>query len=86
VIIQRSSSVLQQFEKDVQEPQNAAKAPARKGFAAQPIQHEVKHAAKSKKKPQPKPAPSLAKRAQNHRARTKPLVKKITVQRRRARR
>jgi hypothetical protein len=86
VIIQRSSSLLQHFEKEVQEPQVTAKAPAHKGFAAQPIQHEERRVEKPKKNARTKPAPALAKRAQSRRTRTKPLAKKINLQRRRVRR
>jgi hypothetical protein len=86
VIIQRSSSLLQHFEKEVQEPQVTAKDTAHKGFAAQPIQREEKHVEKSKKKTRTKPAPALVKRAPSHRTRTKPLAKKTSLQRRRVRR
>ncbi len=85
-IIQRSSQLLQQFEKEVQEPPTPVRIPARKGHASPPVGQKEKRTAKPQKKARPKKIPALAKRAESHRTRTKPLVKKIALPRRRVRR
>jgi hypothetical protein len=86
MIIQRASLLLRHFEKEVQEPKVIVKPAVHKGKIARPIQTKEKRHAKPKKKSPPKPTPSLAKRANSRRAGTKPLVKKIGLQRRRVRR
>jgi hypothetical protein len=84
--IQRSGLLLQQFEKEVQEPQIVLKPAAYTGRAVRPAPAKEKHSQKPQKKALPKLAPSLAKSAKSRRTRTKPLVKKIGLTRRRARR
>lgn len=86
MILRRSSLLLQHFEKEVQEQHVVIMPPARKGQKAQPARRTGKHAAKPQKKAPPRKAPSLTKRAKSHRTRTKPLVKKINIRQRRARR
>jgi hypothetical protein len=86
MIIQRATLLLRHFEKEVQEPQVVAKPATRKGLVARPMPAKEKRQAKPKKKSPRKPAPSLAKRAKSRRAGAKPLVKKISLQRRRVRR
>jgi hypothetical protein len=86
VVIQRSSLLLQRFEKEVQEPHAAAEPIRLKAHAALPHGKKEKHPAKPLKKAIPKRAPALAKHAKTHRGRSKPLVKKIALQPRRARR
>jgi hypothetical protein len=84
--IQRSSMLLQHFEKEVQEPKVITQPSARKGYVVQPAAVTAKRQAKPQKRARPKMAPSLAKRAKSRRTGTKPLVKKISLQRRRVRR
>ncbi len=81
IIIQRSNLLLQNFEKEVQEPQTT-------------IVHEKKKSGIQGSQPKPKPsrkvvkhiARPLAKRSLSRTARTKPLVDKVELHRRRARR
>ena len=86
VIIQRANLLLQRFEKEVQEPQIVMEPPKlRKAHPVHAVQpSREKHAAKPAKKTVSKPA--LAKHAQSHHKRTKPLVEKINLPRRRVRR
>jgi hypothetical protein len=86
VIIQRSSLLLQHFEKEVQEPQVVFEPPVRNEKSDQHPQPKTKHAAKPQKKTAAKKAPALAKRSKNHLSMTKPLAKKVSLPRRRARR
>jgi hypothetical protein len=84
ILIQRSSLLVQRFEKEIQAPQAVPK----------PESHRIpvvlaggkKQAAKPHKKVLAKQPPALAKHAKSHRERTKPLVEKINLQRRRVRR
>jgi hypothetical protein len=83
IIIQRSSLLLQSFEREVQEPKVASIALEKRIRA--------KHSAKRKetaKKPKKalRQARTLAKHSKALHHRTKPLVKKVELQRRRARR
>lgn len=78
LILQRSSSLLQQFEKEVQAPAVAVAEPVRKKPA-----REKKSQPKSKRKSAPK-HPLAVKHARSERS--KPLVEKINLPRRRARR
>ena len=82
IIIQRSNLLLRLFEKEVQEPHVEAEHPARRAQGARPDRE--KHATKPKKLSQKTPA--MAKHAKSHHGRTKPLVEKINLQRRRAQR
>jgi hypothetical protein len=82
VIIQRSSLLLQRFEKEVQGPQSTLEHPARKGHTAQAALE--KYPSKPKKAA-PK-APAMTKHAKTHHSRTKPMVEKINLTRRRAHR
>jgi hypothetical protein len=86
--IRRSSLLLQNFEKEVQEPKVVALKPAAsKASSKKPDRSQkTKPAPKLKKKALPKLAKSLSKRGKSHRPATKPLVKKISLPRRRARR
>jgi len=84
VIIQRSNSLLQVFEKEVQEPHIEVRIPRKtnsRAAQAQPHREPAKKARKAAAKPHP-----LAKRGKALRSRTKPIVKKVGIQRRRARR
>ncbi len=84
IIIQRSNSLLQSFEKEIQEPQIAIGLPDKKTMVSQ---HEREKEPEEKKpKKISKPAHPLAKRASMHHGRAKPLVKKVELQRRRAHR
>lgn len=84
VLIQRSNSLLQAFEKEVQEPPIELNIPHKaKTHAVQVQPHD--EPAKKAKKAVAKPHP-LGQRNKVLRARTKPLVKKVGIQRRRARR
>jgi hypothetical protein len=84
VIIQRSSLLLQRFEKEVQEPQIVVKPKLNKAHAVQHAQE--KHSTMRQKKAIPKQAAAIAKRAKIHHKRAKPLVENISLQRRRVRR
>jgi hypothetical protein len=86
MIIQRSDLLLQHFEKEVQEPQLILRPAARTVHAVRPVRAKERHRQKPQKKARPKLAPSLAKSAKSRHARTKPLVKKISMARRRVRR
>jgi len=79
IIVLRSNVLLQHFEKGVQAPHVEAERPARRTHGAHPAQE--KHAAKPKKLAQK--ASAVAKHAQSHHSRTKPLVEKINLPRRR---
>ncbi|MBN1568878.1 MAG: hypothetical protein JXA73_13600 [Acidobacteria bacterium] len=84
VLIERSDSLLQAFEKEVQEPHievqiHAGKKPQVRHMG--PGKVTVKKVQKAVPKARP-----LAKRAKILHSRTKPLVKKVSIQRRRARR
>jgi len=80
IIVQRSNLLLQRFEKGVQAPHVEAEHLARsRTHGTHPAQE--KHAAKPKKLAQK--ASAVAKHAQSHHSRTKPLVEKINLQRRR---
>ncbi len=84
VIIQRSNALLQTFEKEVQEQHAEARVPHKAKAHATPVQHHEEPAKKTKKtaaKSHP-----LAKRNKALHTRTKPVVKKVAIQRRRARR
>jgi hypothetical protein len=85
IMIQRSKSLRQTFEKEVQEPQIEVRLPANRNA---PKIKTTCSKATSRKLPQTAAGKSrpLAKRAKNLHSRTKPLVKKVTIQRRRARR
>ncbi len=100
--IQRSLLLMQSFEKEIQEPPVVYNFPERKKVRAglplvekKPVMEkkpaiarksvvEKKPAAKSKSTP--KPAHPLSKHVKIHHSRTKPLVKKVNIPRRRARR
>ncbi|HTY63884.1 MAG TPA: hypothetical protein VMG30_16675 [Acidobacteriota bacterium] len=85
-IIQRANTLLQAFEREVQEPHMVIPEPdkkMKKGDAARSAMH--KEAAKIHRKA-PKKAHPLAKPAKILRRRPKPLVKKVNITRRRARR
>ncbi len=84
VIIQRSNLLLQRFEREVQEPKAVPKPKPRKTPVAQAA--KKRQAAKSQKPVLAKQAPALAKHAKSHHKRTKPLVEKINLRRRRIRR
>ncbi len=84
IIIQRSNSLLQSFEKEVQAPQAVPEPESRRIPVVRA--EEKKQAAKTHKKVLAKQAPALAKHAKSRRERTKPLVEKISLQRRRGRR
>ena len=81
--IQRSHLLLQNFEKEVQEPYEIVK-PVEKKKQVKPSSHAKKTAAKPKKAA--KRAGPLAKRVKMHHARTKSLVNMVGLQQRRARR
>jgi hypothetical protein len=83
ILIQRSNMLLHSFEKEIQEPQIVISHLAKKVRAGKPVR-EKKTA--QKKKSVPKSAHPLSKHAKLHHSRTKPLVKKVGLQRRRARR
>jgi hypothetical protein len=84
VVIQRSNSLLQTFEKEVQEPRIEVRgSEAHKAPAGQTTQR--KEPMKKSRKAVGKAHP-LAKRTKILHSRTKPLVKKVGLQRRRARR
>jgi len=82
-LIQRSNLMLQSFEKDVQVPQPVPQHPVREAHKAQ-VKPE-KRRARPQKKISIKPA-KLAKHSKTHHSHTKPLVKKIKLAGRRARR
>ena len=82
VVIQRSNSLLQAFEKEVQEPHIEIRIPKKKkAHAIQTIHRKapVKKPRKAAGKTRP-----IAKRAKILHSRAKPLVKKVGLQRRRA--
>jgi hypothetical protein len=83
VIIQRSSLLLQSFEKEIQEYQFAIISIETKARAAR-VKKRKAPARKTQKRT--KPTAALAKRSKTHHRRAKPLVKKVEIQRRRARR
>ncbi len=84
VIIQRSSLLLQSFEREIQEPQQPGKIPvATKAHAGR--DRKLKEPARKAKKSINATA-ALAKRSKTRHHRAKPLVKKVEIQRRRARR
>jgi hypothetical protein len=87
ITIQRSNLLQQSFEKEVQAPPEIVK-PVEKENKKRAIQPAHKSAVKPKKastKPAKISGP-LVKHAKIHHSRTKPLVKKIEIQRRRAQR
>ena len=85
VITQRSHSLLQKFEKEVQEPHVEVRVPEHhKTHAA--IKPQQREPAKKTPKVAARKTHPLAKRNKVLRSRTKPLVKKVGLQRRRARR
>jgi len=89
ITIQRSALLQQSFEKEVQAPQEIIKSkPVEKDSKKKILQPVRKPAAKSKKaaKKPPKMAGPLAKHANKHHSRTKALVKKVELPRRRAHR
>ncbi len=79
VIIQHSNLLLERFEKEVQEPPVETVYVVHRVPAAQ-------SARKSQKKIVSKKAPAPAKHVKSHHGRAKPMVKKISLPRRRARR
>jgi hypothetical protein len=86
LVIQRSNLLLQSFEKEVQEPQATA---ARKLPAA--VYHissasKIKHKAKPTRPIAKRISRPLAKRSLSRPGRTKPLVKKVEIRRRRVQR
>lgn len=89
ILTQRAHLLLQGFEKEAQEPQVEAKPILHK---AAKLPAEAKSSSGSSKKAGEKAkkgsksAPLLTKHAKPHHARTKPLVKKVELPRRRARR
>jgi hypothetical protein len=85
-IVQRANALLQAFEREVQEPHIVVLEPdkkQKKGNAAHSAMH--KEAAKKPHKA-PKKAQPLAKPAKILRRMPKPLVKKVSITRRRAHR
>ncbi len=87
-ILQHSNLLLQQFEKEVQEPhiKPMARQTAKSAKPVPPPEVKARHVAKPQKKAASKPKPSLAKHAGTHHGRSKPLGEKINLQRRRAHR
>ena len=87
LIIQRSNLLLQDFEKDVQEHQKPSSRKA--GHAVRP-RVSKSHAGKKEAKPHRSAAKRitypLAKRSLSRAGRTKPLIDKVEIRRRRARR
>jgi hypothetical protein len=83
ITIQRSNLLLQSFEKEVQEPYEVDKA-------VESLKRAVKPAKAKRPAEKPRKAPKitkpLAKHSKTHRNRTKPLLKKVELPRRRARR
>jgi len=85
-ILQHSHRLLQQFEKEVQEPQVVMEHRPPKARPIQDLQIQVPE--KPAAKPQPlkkvpaKKKPSLPKHTGKHHGRSKPLVEKISIQRR----
>ena len=84
IVIQRANSLLQAFEKEVQEPHIVVQIPEkRKKNPAQPARRQEQakkiHKPAAKARPMAKPAKIL------HR-RSKPMAKKVSISRRRARR
>jgi hypothetical protein len=78
IMVQRSNLLLRSFEKEVQEPLAEIRRPEKKARASQPP--------REKKREMAKHARPLAKHATIHHGRTKPLVKKVDLQRRQAHR
>ena len=83
ILIQRASLLMQEFEKEVQEPEIAVIVSDKKSVSKPAVQK--KKPASRNKKPQKAPRP-LAKHTKPAHSRTKPLAKKIEIRRRRARR
>jgi len=84
LILQRSNLLLQQFEKDVQAPQVA---PAEKSDRKKPVREKKRETKSRKKSERHHPLTKhAAKHAKTHHERSKPLVDKINLRRRRARR
>ena len=84
IIIQRSNSLLQSFEKEVQEPQVAINPPVKKAMIGR---HDREKKPVGKKPSRiSEPAHPLAKHASMHHGRAKSLVKKVELPRRRAHR
>jgi hypothetical protein len=83
LIMQRSALLLQSFEKEVQEPQVELPRPVKKIRAARPARRKVQV---RKKKQASIPVRPMAKRAKVLHTRTARLLKKVSLQRRRARR
>ena len=87
VTIQRSNLLLQRFEKEVQEPQVVIERKLPKVRAAQAAREKLPaKPQKSQKKAVARHAPAIGKREKTHHKRTKPLVEKIRLSRRRAQR
>ena len=84
VVIQKSNSLLQTFEKEVQEHHIEARKPEKKKKSHPTQAAQRKEPAKKSRKAQAKDRP-LAKRAKILHSRSKPLLKKVSLQRRRAR-
>jgi hypothetical protein len=86
-VIQRANMLLQQFEKEVQEHHTQPAPKLVRAHAAVPApQVKEKPSAKPQKKATPKKKPQLAKHSTSPHGRSKPLVEKIQLQRRRAQR
>jgi hypothetical protein len=83
ILIQRSNILTQSFEKEIQEPQIDRSRVLKKIHAGKPAKDKKPV---QKKKSVSKPVHPLSKHAKLHHGRTKPLVKKVTLQRSRARR
>jgi hypothetical protein len=90
ITIQRSNLLQQSFEKEVQAPQEVIKPAEKKKQAVQPAPKASSASLKdSKNQPSKKPskmAGVLTNRSKTHHSQTKPLVKKVELQRRRANR
>lgn len=87
LIIQRSNMLLQNFEKEVQGPRPAPPKPAAaraKAKGSHPV--PAKKKAETRRPRAPKRARSLVKRVKMRSSRTKPLINKVRLSRRRARR
>jgi hypothetical protein len=83
VVVQRSNLLLQSFEKEVQEPQAALRYAGKNSRASRPAEQKRQV---RKLKEASRHARPLARRAEMRHSRTKPLVKKVDLQRRRAHR
>jgi hypothetical protein len=84
LVIQRADSVLQNFEKEIQEPQPGILHQKKKLHPVSPAKE--KQISKKPLQKAPKHSPLLAKRSKIHSGRTKPLADKVDLRRRRARR